>query len=98
MTRFAIELALLFRLDGLLCRLQLRVKIFHGILSAVLQILLEIQCLCLCTHRLLDGAVHDCQLVGVVPRYSDGLLVGIENDAYLYTSLRFGDFIIPPPR
>ena len=57
------------------------------VFPAVLLILLEIQSLWTFAHCFFNGAVHICQLVGIIPWYSDGLLTGVKDDSNVFLCL-----------
>lgn len=79
--------ALLFGLDGLLRRFQLRIEMFHRILPAIVHAAFEIKRFILSARRLADDMIHGCRLVGAVLRNSDGFRVRVEHDSHIYTSL-----------
>ena len=68
-------------------RIQLRIEMFHRILPAIVNVVLEIQRFRLIAHCLADGLVHRLQLVRIVPRNRDGFLVCVENGSYMNASL-----------
>lgn len=94
-TRFAIVSALLVRLRGLLARDNVLVAVSHTLIPNVVDVALESLLLAFIARDFHNHGVHRIEFVLIVSRNGDGLLVGIENDAHIYTSLRFGDFIIP---
>ena len=94
---FLVFLVLLVRLRGLLARDNVLVAVVHTFIPNVVDVALEGLLLGLIARDFHYHGIHRIEFVLIVPRNGDGLLVGIENDARIDTSLRFGDFIIPTP-
>ena len=69
--------------------LQLSIRVLHGLFPAFGEVTTEGLDLGVGATEFLDHAVDLFQLHGVVPRYGDGLLVGIQNDFHVYTSKKF---------
>jgi len=64
--------------------LQLSIGVLHGLFPAFGEVTAEGLDLRVGAAEFLDHAVDLFQLHGVVPRYGDGLLVGIQNDFHVF--------------